>query len=237
MSDENLQDNPFAAPTESLHAAAPEATDDWYELRGETLVCRSSLRLPRYCLVTGKACPDSVALNFPLYYQPGFSVSSVGSRLIVIFLAVVWIVGCIVLEGILTSRGAPVAGIIAFAIVGIGIPLAVGLMAVHRSSSATKLLVKAFLSPGKHRARQWISWLPLVLIVPMMASDSMGVLPRGIGSLWFLPFLVMNIISQRLWLRGLRLKLKPREDGLYEVTGFSPAFLERLREQAAVRQA
>lgn len=237
MSDENLQDNPFAAPTESLHAAAPEATDDWYELRGETLVCRSSLRLPRYCLVTGKACPDSVALNFPLYHQPGFRVSRVGSRLIVIFLAVVWIVGCIVLGGILTGLGAPVAGIIAFAIVGIGIPLAVGLVAVHRSSSATKLPVTAFLSPGKHRARQWISWLPLVLIVPMMVLDWMGVLPRGIGGFWFLPFLVVNIISQRLWLRGLRLKLKLREDGLYEVTGFSPAFLERLREQAAVRQA
>ncbi|TWW11745.1 hypothetical protein E3A20_04370, partial [Planctomyces bekefii] len=209
-----------------------------YELRGETLVCRSSLRLPRYCLVTGKACPDSVALNFPLYYQPGFRVSRLGSRLIVIFLAVVWIVGCIVLGGILTGLGAPVAGIIAFAIVGIGIPLAVGLVAVHRSSSATKLPVTAFLSPGKHRARQWISWLPLVLIVPMMALDWMGVLPtRGIGGFWFLPFLVVNIISQRLWLRGLRLKLKPREDGLYEVIGFSPAFLERLREQAAVRQA
>lgn len=237
MSADSLQDNPFAAPAESVHAVVTEATDDWYELRGETLVCRSSLRLPRYCLVTGKACPDSVALNFPLYHQPGFRVSRVGSRLIVIFLAVVWIVGCIVLGGILTGLGAPVAGIIAFAIVGIGIPIAVGLVAVHRSSSATKLPVTAFLSPGKHRARQWISWLPLVLIVPMMALDSMGVLPRGIGGFWFLPFLVMNIISQRLWLRGLRLKLKPREDGLYEVIGFSPAFLERLREQAAVRQA
>ena len=237
MSDEDLRDNPFAAPTESLQAAVPEATDDWYELRGETLVCRSSLRLPRYCLVTGKACPDSVALNFPLYHQPGFRVSRVGSRLIVIFLAVVWIVGCIVLGGILTGLGAPVAGIIAFAIVGIGIPIAVGLVAVRRSSSAKKLPVTAFLSPGKHRARQWIASLPLVLIVPMMALDSMGVLPRGIGGFWFLPFLVMNIISQRLWLRGLRLKLKPREDGLYEVIGFSPAFLERLREQAAVRQA
>ncbi|MFN5973519.1 MAG: hypothetical protein ACK48U_03655 [Planctomyces sp.] len=237
MSDEDLRDNPFAAPTESLQAAVPEATDDWYELRGETLVCRSSLRLPRYCLVTGKACPDSVALNFPLYHQPGFRVSRVGSRLIVIFLAVVWIVGCIVLGGILTGLGAPVAGIIAFAIVGIGIPIAVGLVAVRRSSSAKKLPVTAFLSPGKHRARQWISWLPLVLIVPMMVLDWLGVLPRGLGSLWFRPCLVLNIISQRLWLRGLRLKLKPREDGLYEVTGFSPAFLERLREQAAVRQA
>ena len=89
MSDEDLQDNPFAAPTESLHAAVSEATDDWYELRGETLVCRSSLRLPRYCLVTGEACPDSVALNFPLYCVPRFSLSRLGSMLIVIFLGVV----------------------------------------------------------------------------------------------------------------------------------------------------
>lgn len=65
MSDETLQDNPFAAPAESLPVVETEATDDWYELRGDTLVCRSSLRLPMYCLVTGEACPESCAAELP----------------------------------------------------------------------------------------------------------------------------------------------------------------------------
>jgi|GEM_PF-553718 hypothetical protein len=238
MSADSLQDNPFAAPAESVHAVVTEATDDWYELRGDTLVCRSSLRLPMYCLVTGEACPESAPLNFPLYWQPGgFSVRRMGSLMGVIFLVVVWIIGCVVMGGILTNRGAPVAVRVAFAITGIGVPVAFGVMAVRRSSRATKLPVTAFLSSGRHRARKWISALPVLIVVPMMVLDSLGVLPRGIGGFWFLPFLVMNIVSQRLWLRGLQLKMKPRDDGLYEVTGFSPAFVVRLREQAAFRQA
>jgi hypothetical protein len=231
MTDESLQDNPFAAPSELVHAALTEATDDWYEVRGETVVCRSSLRLPMYCLVTGAACPGAALVNFQLVHAPRFSLRRAGTLLTVVFAVVVWIVGCVVVGGILSSRGAPTAVIICFAIAGIGIPVA-ALIVSSRSSSVQRLPVTAFLSPGRRRARNWISWLPVAFIVPLMALDSMGVLPRGLGGFWFVPFLVFNLISQRTWLRGMQLKMRPLDDGLHEITGFSAAFLARLKEHS-----
>lgn len=233
MSDETLQDNPFAAPAESLPVVETEATDDWYELRGDTLVCRSSLRLPMYCLVTGEACPESAPLNFPLYWQPGFSTSRIGIVLVVIFVVVLWAIGCIVLGQILASNGAPIPVMIVYSMVAIGIPITAGIMAVRRSARRMKIQVTAFLSPSRHRARRFSSWLGVLIMIPLMVLEHAGVLPNGLGGFWFLPFVILNYIIQRVWLPGMRLKLKPREDGLYEVTGFSPVFLELLRSQAA----
>ena len=233
MTNESLQDNPFAAPAELVHAVVTEATDDWYEVRGQTVVCRSSLRLPTYCLVTGEDCAGAAPLNFQLVHAPRFSLRRAGTLFTVTLAVVTWIIGCFVVGGILSSRGAPTAVIICFAIAGIGIPVAAGILA-YRSSSVQRLTVTAFLSPGRRRARNWISALPLVVIVPLMALDSAGVLPRGLGGFWFVPFVLMNAISQRLWLGGTKLKMQPRDDGLYEIIGFSQAFLVRLQEHSAM---
>lgn len=233
MTDESLQENPFAAPAEVVHAVVTEATDDWYEVHGKKVICRSSLRLPMYCLVTGEDCAGAAPLNFQLVHAPHFSLRRAATFFTVILVVVAWIIGCFVVGGILSSRGAPTVVMICFAIAGIGIPVATGVMA-YRSSSVQRLTVTAFLSPGRRRVRNWISALPLVVIVPLMALDSAGVLPRGLGGFWFVPFLLMNAISQRLWLGGTKLKMQPRDDGLHEIIGFSQAFLVRLQEHSAM---
>ncbi|MFN5538040.1 MAG: hypothetical protein ACK5EN_21420 [Planctomyces sp.] len=46
-------DNPFAPSRVLLQAGLLEQADTWYRLQGRAVICRSTLRLPAYCLATG----------------------------------------------------------------------------------------------------------------------------------------------------------------------------------------
>ncbi|MFO0251764.1 MAG: hypothetical protein ACK56X_21210 [Planctomyces sp.] len=48
-------DNPFAPSRVLLQAGLLEQADTWYRLQGRAVICRSTLRLPAYCLATGVA--------------------------------------------------------------------------------------------------------------------------------------------------------------------------------------
>ena len=235
MSSDEQQDNPFAVSPNAAYSAVVEAADDWFEVRGESLICHGSLRLPQYCLVTGEDCPEAAPFSLRLVHNPGFSLQRMLKLLGVVLLSVIWVLSFIAL---ITSSTASLATspwltavTVLLCVVAFAGPGLVAIYFLRRVQvNRQQVLVTAFLSRGRNRIRFWVGVLPLVFFVPMMVMDSFGgILPARIGGFWFVPFLIMNTLSHRLWLRGLALKVKPEQDGRFEMTGFSPAFLARLK--------
>jgi hypothetical protein len=185
--------------------------------------------------VTGEDCPEAAPFSICLVHNPGFSLQRTLKLLGVVLLSVIWVLTFISLisssAASLATSPSLTAVTVLLCVVAFAGPGLVAIFFLRRIRvNRQQVLVTAFLSRGRNRIRFWVGVFPVIFFVPIMVMDSFGgILPARIGGFWFVPFLVMNTLSHRLWLRGLALKVKPEQDGRFEMTGFSDAFLARLK--------
>lgn len=220
--------NPYAAPVFPEPVMDMDVLD-WhqnYQLIGPKLLCRSGLFLPEYCLVTG-AADDLVPVPISLWAQSQ-SVSRYRRTGI----------GCLLC--------APLSLAAAFLLIASGV--APGSAIAVTLTLTTPLLLIAglilFLPGGRrrmlcrlhgqlHRTRQlWQRRLTMILGYTPLVFLSLrfaGIMERNwavaaIAGIWGLSFLLGLV-----FLRGLRLRAVLLDEGLFEVQGFSGAFLRKLQ--------
>ena len=227
-------------PWEPLAVQEPvtqeQPEDAWYEVRGDRLLCRHRLHLPRICMVSGVDVPADVASTrirvYPAHRRP--LAAGLCYPVVLIIPAWLWLP-----SGVLPILATVVCTCSALAGVALLLPV--------RRRGWGGVAVLGYLGRRVHRRIQLLSVFT-GLVIPGCMSLLLGLTP-GLGGAWplsmpllfllalLLPLVVLLIFP--LWsylFPGINPSSRLRSDGLYELQGLSPLLLSRL-QQSAERKA
>lgn len=231
MNTDNESQNPYAVSTPGDLASSSVAWHRNFQLVGRKLRCHSGLQLPDYCLVTGHS-NDVVPLPLSIY-APGKSVRHYRFWGIGLLLSV----PLVVFFAIAVGGPAPAESSVAVIVTIISALLILGLVLFLLGGRRSQHLV---LQAVVDRNR--LMWeRRLVVISSWTLALVLGLRVGGFvssGSI-FLPLGLFSIGGQwgARWIfrRGTQLRAVVDEQGVFEISGFSNAFLKRLKEQANAR--
>jgi hypothetical protein len=226
MNTDHRIQNPYAAPESTEVSTDTIASHQNFMRVGNKVRCRSGLQLPPYCLVTGVA-EDLLPLPLSLW-APGKSLRRYRFGGIGLMLAV------------------PIVSALAF-LFGAGPPADPFLIVLFISALLILGLV-LFLLGGRRGQmcilqgvvdRRRLVWGRRFAAVPswflvlfLAASVTMG-WNSGYGFSLLLLFSVLGqLFSNLVFLRGTQLRAVVADDGVFELSGFSKAFLKRLEESS-----
>jgi hypothetical protein len=228
MVSEKQQQNPYAASTATDVATDTVAWHREFQLVGKTLRCRSGLHLPEYCLVTGHS-DNQAPLPLSLW-APGKSVRRYRFWGILLMLSVPLVVFLVI-----QFRGPQPSDFAAIVIFTTILSLLIaGLVLFLLGGRRGRLCM---LQGGVDKRR--LTWgrrlavMPAWLLILVLALNFGGFISNN--SLLF-PLILFSVSGQFLsgWfvLHGTRLRAVVDEQGVFEISGFSKAFLKRLKEHS-----
>jgi hypothetical protein len=231
MNTDNESLNPYAASTTTDVATSSVAWHRDFQLVGKKLRCHSGLQLPDYCLVTGHS-NDVVPLPLSIYAS-GKSVRHYRFWGIGLMLSV----PLVVIFAIAVGGPAPAESSVAVIVTIISALLILGLVLfLLGGRHGQHLVLQAVVDRNRlmwgRRLGVIPSWaLVLVLVLRVggfVSSDSI-LLPLvffSIGGQWG---------ARWIFSRGTQLRAVVDEQGVFEISGFSNAFLKRLKEHSNAR--
>ncbi|MFM7059354.1 MAG: hypothetical protein ACKO2P_20770 [Planctomycetota bacterium] len=226
MDSETASQNPYAT---SMSRDVSSDTVAWhrdFQLIGRKLHCRTGLQLPEYCLVTGQS--DGI-MPFPLgIWAPGKSVRHYRLIGIGLLLLVPLVVALAIMIGGTAPRESSVMLIVTIISALLSVGLVLFLLGGRRGRlcEVQGVIDSRRLVWGRRLAviPSWILILVLALRVGGFIGSNVVLLPLiffSIGSQWF---------SGWFFQRGTQLRAVVDENGVFEISGFSKAFLKRLEE-------
>jgi len=233
METDHRTQNPYAAPVStevSVEVAASTVASHQDFMRvGNKLRCRSGLQLPPYCLVTG-AAEDLLPLPLSLW-APEKSLRRYRFGGIGLMLAVPIVVALAFLLGV----GPPADPFLVILLISALLILGLVLFLVGGRRGQMCILQGAVdrsrLVWGKRFAA-----VPAWILVLFLATSVTTGWNSDYGFLLMLLFSVCGqLFSGLVFLRGTQLRVVVDEHGVFELRGFSKAFLRRLEESSDAR--
>lgn len=226
-------ENPYAVMTslEPMAAAGAEAVIEHrdFELHGDGLLCRSGLRLPEYCLHTGRQTGLS---PFPMTL-----IDTAGNRagsLRRIFKGV--LIGLLILiaaGGVSLRLGAMTGLSVGVLTMALTLVLMFVLIYLWQRRTAPPVTCKltGFVTTGRLKLLTWLRLMPtcgllLSFVMRTTWSDTVANLTL------FLTF-VLQFVINRMYFRGARLSCQQFPDGRFYITGFAPVFLQQLSGESS----
>lgn len=226
-------ENPYEVMTslEPMADAGAEAVVEHgdFELHGGGLLCRSGLRLPAYCLHTGR--PTGLS-PFPmtLIDMAGNRAASLGR----IFKGV--LIGLLILiaAGGVSLRLGAVTGL-SVGVLTMALTLVLVFVLVYlwqrRVAQPVTCKLTGFVTTRRLKLLTWLRLMPmcgllLSLVIRMTWSDTVANLSL------FLVF-VLQFVINRMYFRGERLSCQQFPDGRFYITGFTPVFLQQLSRESS----
>ena len=222
--------NPYAAPTAPEDSPGTITLHNEYQLINGRVICRSGLVLPQFCLVTGGTSdlvPHVMTLRAPAKGMPIYRWWGVGLMLVapLVFLATFSL-----MQGGAANK--PWAGALFLLIpLLLIVGLVLFLIGGRRGSSC---LLEGFVSKRRQSWQKRMVWIPGAAMAGYWILRGSQVVDRD-GGVWLIVLfaVLMNLIPLFL-LRGLRLRAEAASEGLFEIRGFSKAFLEKLQRHEGV---
>ncbi|MFM8476811.1 MAG: hypothetical protein ACKOEO_13620 [Planctomycetaceae bacterium] len=226
---ENTPQNPYASPAFQEPAGEVVVWHRNYQLIGPKVLCHNGLLLPDYCLVTGAS--DEI-VHVPISIWAATHSSRLCRRLSI---------ACLLC--------APLSITAALLLIGPGFPPS-NPFAVTLILTTPLLLIAGlilFLRGGRRRKlcqlqgllhQKRLVWQRRLTIIPVCSMLVLFCLRLAgvIGRDWAFaavvgPFILTWLLGNFVFLRGLRLRAIQVDGDLFELRGFSGAFLKRLQEQ------
>lgn len=228
-----VDDNPYAVTTsmERMSDAGAEAEVEHrdFELYGDGLLCRSGLRLPEYCLHTGR--PTGLG-PFPitLIDKGGNRAGSLGriSKGVLIGLLILIAAGGVSMRlGAVTGLS---VGVLTMALTLVLLFVLVYLWQRRAIPPAT-CRVTGFVTTWRLMLAKWLWLIPLIavllsLVIRTRWSDTVANLS------WLLAIFLQFVINRTLFPGG-RLSCEQFPDGRFYIRGFAPVFLQQLSQQSS----
>lgn len=228
---ENTPQNPYASPIfqEPAREEEPVVWHRNYHLIGPKVLCHNGLLLPDYCLVTG-ASDDIVPV--PISIWAATQSTRLCRRISI---------GCLLC--------APLSITAALQLLGPGFPPSNPLAVILILTTPLLLIAGLilFLLGGRRRKlcrlqgllhQKRLIWQRRLVMIPVYCMLVFFLLrvTGAIGRDWAFaavvgPFILTWLLGSFIFLRGLRLRAIQVDGDLFEVRGFSGAFLKRLQEQ------
>ena len=224
MSDGRI-DSPFAPPSLDDRGVQVDRPSSWFQLEDKVVICGRELRLPAYCLVSGEPVSMSEPLNLKVVAGNAWSASLLAAILLgVIAMAF----GGWLLASSLQNLGVKNLWI-GGGLFAVGAAFLAGSLVLTGRQSSVQ--VTAGLASDRLAWKTWLELWPATILVfiPGLQSD----IPEVWGGA-AVPLELVAFMFYRWMLRGTFLKAAQRESGLFEVTGFSEAYLTRLRSVAGI---
>jgi len=230
---ENTPQNPYATPVFQEPAEDAVVWHRNYQLIGRKVLCRNALLLPDYCLVTG-ASEDIV--HIPISIWAATHSTRLWRRLSIgcLLCAPLSITAALLLIGPGFPPGNPIAVTL---ILTTPLLLIAGLILFLLGGRRRKL---CRLQGLLHQKRLiWQRRLTLIPVCSMLVFFLLRV-TGVIGRDWAFaavvgPFILTWLLGSFISLRGLRLRAIQVDGDLFEIRGFSKAFLKRLEESSDAR--
>lgn len=220
--------NPYAISVSAVISADSAALHRNFELVGRKLYCRSGLQLPEYCLVTGTA-EDLVPLSLSLW-APGKSLR----RYRFVGIGLMMLVPIVVVLAIMFGGAAPADHFAVVVVTSICGLLIVGLVLFLIGGRRGQLcMLQGMVDRRRQNRGRRLAVIPAWIMLAVLAvSVTMGGNRGYVFSLLMMFAVGSQVISGWFFLRGTQLRAVVDEQGVFEVSGFSKQFLERLREQS-----
>jgi hypothetical protein len=227
---EQQPENPYIAPVFPEPAVDTVAWHQSYLVNGRKVICRNGLWLPEYCLVTG-ASADLVPIPISLWAAGKsarrYRLWGIGSLCCapLLFAAALLLMR----SGARPGDPVPVA-------LTVSIPLTlVGGLVLFLLGGRQRQLCRLHGSLQRQRAvwQRRLATIPGFVMLFFLVLRFFGVIERDWAFAAVVgPFVATWLLAGLVFLRGLRLRAIQVEDGLFEVKGWSGAFLKRLEERA-----
>ena len=228
-----VEDNPYAVTTsmERMSDAGAEAEVEHrdFELYGDGLLCRSGLRLPEYCLHTGRPTglgPIPITLI-------DLSGNRAGSLWRILKGVLIGLLILIAAGGVSMQVGAVTGlsvGVLTMALTLVLLFVLVYLWQRRAIPPATCRLT-GFITTRRLKLQKWLRMIPmcgllLSLVIRMTWSDT-------VANLSFLLAIFLQIVINRMFFRGGRLSCEQFPDGRFYIRGFAAVFLQQLSQQSS----
>lgn len=231
MNTDNESPNPYAVSTTGDLASSSVAWHRNFQLVGRKLRCHSGLQLPDYCLVTGHS-NDVVPLSLSILAS-GKSVRHYRFWGIGLMLSV----PLVVFFAIAVGGSAPAESSVAVIVTIVSALLILGLVLfLLGGRRGQHLVLQAVVDRNRLMWGRRLGVIPswaLVLVLGLrvggfVSSDSilLPLIMLSIGGQW---------CSRWIFSRGTQLRAVVDEQGVFEISGFSNAFLKRLKEHSDAR--
>lgn len=226
---ENTPQNPYASPVFQEPAGEAVVWHRNYQLVGQKLLCHNGLLLPDYCLVTG-ASEDIVHVPIGIWAATHSTRLYRRISICCLLCAPLSITAALLLIG---PRFPPDNPFAVTLILTTPLLLIAGLILFLLGGRRRKLCsLQGLLHKQRLVWQRRLVMIPVYCMLVFFFLRVTGVIGRDWAFAAVVgPFILTWLLGSFILLRGLRLRAIQVDGDLFEISGFSGAFLKRLQEQ------